>query len=138
MLTRSLVAVAAVALIAAGATGAAPATDAQVKSAVTREISAVTHQKGKPLEQAIKGARASLVAAKPVSSKAVGAKTLGLQAASKASQAGAEQVQAEDDNTRMKYSGASSQTALATKNLAAAGKLLNKAAALLGISQRAP
>jgi hypothetical protein len=138
MLTRSLLAVAAVALVAVGATGAAPTTDAQVKSAITREISAVAHQKGKPLVQAIKSARASLVAAKPVSAKAVSAKTLGLQAASKASLAGAEQVQAEDDNTRMKYSGASAQTALATKNLAAAGKLLNKAAVLLGISQRAP
>jgi hypothetical protein len=138
MVIRSLLVVAAVALAAAGAVGAASATDAQVKSAVTREIAAVTHQKGKPLEQAIKSARVSLVAAKPVSAKAVSAKTLGLQAATKASLAGAEQVQAEEDNTRMKYSGASSQTALATKNLAAAGKLLNKAAALLGISQRAP
>jgi hypothetical protein len=136
MLSRALLATSVAALVVAAAVAAAPASDAQVKSAVTKEIAAVSHQKGKSLESAITGARAALVAAKPASAKAISAKTLGLQAAGKASQAGAEQVKADEDNTRMQYTGATSQTALATKNLAAAGTLLNKAAVLLGISQR--
>jgi hypothetical protein len=42
-------------------------------------------------------------------------------------------VKAEQANTRMAYDTANSQTALATKDLAAADKLLAKAAALLGL-----
>ena len=136
MLRRVALAVLVAALAAAAEAGAAVTSDAQVKAAVTKEIAAVSHQKGKSLESAIKSARAALVAAKPDSSKATSAKALGLQAAGKASLAGAEQVKAEQDNTRMQYSGANAQTALATKNLQAAGTLLNKAAALLGLTQR--
>jgi hypothetical protein len=47
--------------------------------------------------------------------------------------AASEEIAADKDSTRMQYAGATSQTALATKNLAAAGKLLDKAATLLGV-----
>ena len=131
-------AVSVAALVVVAGAHAASATDAQVKTAVAKEISAVAHQKGKTLQKAAAAARTALAAAKPVSSKAVSARALGLQAAGKASLAGAEQVKADADNTRMDYNGATAQTALATKNLVAAGKLLNKAAVLLGMPQRAP
>jgi hypothetical protein len=127
-----------VALALAGAGAAvARASDAQVKAAVTREIAAIDVQRGVALTHALTGVRSSLASAAPSSAKGRSAKALAEQALAKASLAATEQVKSEQANTKMDYSVATSQTALATKNLAAAATLVNKAAALLGISRRA-
>jgi hypothetical protein len=114
----------------------AAASDAQVKAAVMREISALSHQKAKALATALGKLRPTLAAATPTSPAAKSAKTLALQGLAKGSLGAAAQVKAEADNTRMDYTGANTETAIATKDLAAAAKLVNKAAALLKISQR--
>ncbi len=122
-----------IALFAVGPAAAAPASDAQVKAALVRAIAAVAHQKGTTLQASLKGVRVSLGAASPVSAAAKSAKTFALQGVAKASLAASEEIAADKDSTRMQYAGATSQTALATKNLTAAGKLLDKAATLLGV-----
>jgi hypothetical protein len=129
-------AVAVVSLLVAGLAAAAPATDAQVKTAVVRELNVVGHQKGDTLAKALKGVRVSLAAAAPTSAPAKTAKALAVQSLAPAALAAAEQVKADQDSTRMQYDPAAAETALAVKHLAAAAKLLNKAAALLGLSQR--
>lgn len=130
---RVLVVLVAAALLGVTAATAATASDAQVKAAVAKGIVAVGHQRGTGLAKAVAVARVALTKAVPTSAPAKSAKTLALQAFAKATLAAGEQVKAENANTRMDYGTATSQTALATKNLAAADKLLNKAAALLGL-----
>lgn len=125
------------ALVCVGAATAAPASDAQVKAALVRAIAAVDVQRGATLAKALAADRVSLSAAKPASAKAKAGRTLALQGLAKGSLAAAEQVKAEQEMTRMQYAGATTQTALASKNLVAAKKLLNRAAVLLGIRQRA-
>ena len=128
--------VAALALLTPGLAAATPTSDAQVKTAVVHELTVVGHQKGAALAKSLRGVRVSLTAAVPTSPAAKTAKTLALQGAAKASLAAAEQVQAEKDSTLMRYDPAAAQTALATAHLAAASKLLNRAASLLGLNQR--
>jgi hypothetical protein len=130
---RVLVAFAVAVLIGATAATAATATDAQVKAAVAKSIAAVAHQKGAGLTKAVAAARTALTKAKPTSASAKSAKTLALRGLAKAKLAATEQVKAEQANTRMDYDTATSQTALASKNIAAAGKLLDKAAVLVGL-----
>lgn len=123
-----------VALVGATAATAAPQSDAQVKAAVARGISAVDHDKGKALGTAVARARASLLRASAVSAKAKSAKALALRGFAKASLAAVQQEKAENAMTRMQYSGANTATALAKKDMAAAVVLLKKAAHLLGIT----
>jgi hypothetical protein len=133
---RALVGLVAAALLGAGTLAAATAAtsaDAQVKAAVAKGITAVAHQKGSGLATAVAKARTALTAAAPTSASAKSAKTLALQGLAKAALAAGEEVKAENANTRMDYGTANSQTALAAKNTAAAGKLLDKAAVLLGL-----
>jgi hypothetical protein len=120
-------------LLGATAATAATTTDVQVKAAVAKGIAAVAHQKGAGLTKAVASARAALTKAAPTSASAKSAKTLALQGLAKAALAATAQIKAEQANTRMAYDTANSQTALATKNLAAADKLLDKAAVLLGL-----
>jgi len=122
-----------VALVSAATSAAAPQSDAQVKAAITRGISAVDHNKGKALGRAVARARVSLSHASAVSAKAKSAKALALRGFAKASLAAVQQDKAEAEMTRMQYSGANAATALATKDMAAAVVLLKKAARLLGI-----
>jgi hypothetical protein len=129
----ALVAFVVAVLLGATAATAATATDAQVKAAVAKGITAVAHQKGSGLAKAVGAARVALTRAAPTSASAKSAKTLALRGFAKATLAAAEQVKADAANTRMQYDTATSQTALATKNLEAADKLLVKAARLLGL-----
>ncbi len=130
---RVLVGLVVAALLAAATATAATATDAQVKAAVAKGIAAVAHQKGTGLATAVAHARTALTAAAPTSASAKSAKALALQGLAKATLAAGEQVKADEANTRMNYATATSQTALSTKNMTAAGKLLDKAAVLLGL-----
>jgi hypothetical protein len=127
----------AAALIGAAPVAGAPASDAQVKAAVVRTIAVVDHQRAASLRKGLVGARTSLSRAKPASAKARSARKLALQAVAKASLAAAEQVKAELANTKMQYDEATTETTLATRHLAAADKLLNRAAGLLGIARKA-
>ena len=128
-----LVACAVAVLLGATAATAATTNDAQVKAAVAKGIAAVAHQKGAGLTKAVAAARVALTMAAPKSASAKSAKTLALQGLAKAALAATAQIKAEQANTRMAYDTANSQTALATKDLAAADKLLDKAAVLVGL-----
>jgi hypothetical protein len=125
-----------VALLTPAVAAAAPASDAQVRIAVVHELTVVGHQKGAALAKSLHGVRVSLAAAVPTTPAAKTAKALALQGAAKASLAAAEQIQAEKDSTLMRFDPAAAQTALANAHLAAASKLLNRAASLLGLKQR--
>ncbi len=110
---------------------AAAATDAQVKAVVTKAISAAKSQKGPTLKAAVAKDKSALAAAAPTTANGKKAKGLAGQALAKEAAAAAAQIKADAANTKMQYPVATSQTAIATKDLQAALVLLHKAAALL-------
>jgi hypothetical protein len=109
----------------------ATASDAQVKSVVTKAIAAAKAQQGTTLKAAVVKLQASARAAAPTSANGKKAKALAVQALAKEAAGAAAQIKADQANTKMQYGTATSQTAVATKDLQAAVALLHKAAALL-------